>query len=1009
MAPIMMSMHTISVVYDPTTRRISLAQDSDSYGGATTDVNSVEISVSGIVPDGTDFRARVDFNVPFLSADHTYVRPYVELTQDNDVWSGVIPVQILKATEQTRNKLQFQLLISNEDYVINSRNSLTLNVTEAIDADTGELPEYEMPEWEIPEGQTPISEDVYSINLDYDPNTRKLTLDMDDNYGGTTIDTNSVAVIISGVDLTGQVQARLDFAVPIKTEDNVAIKPFVPLEQVNNALVAIIPQPVLMSARELKRLPFQLVLRHDDVIINSRNAITLEITRAINAMESIVQGYVPYVMLRDDSWGWLEDFTYKEGAVVTYEGQIYVSLIDDNLGLDPAENPEAWDEIIGIDSVSLAGVEGTRIGDSIVFTEEQIDSLIEPPLVERVPAPLPAPSLENSGKAIISDGSGYVFGEAGKVDDVLVNGTSVVSNKIASVTVPTAVSQLTNDTGYLTELGFDGLTDHPTTIAGYGITDVKIDNGTITLGNSSITPVTDVSGKANVNLDNISGLDTDNVGKAILVSSTGGIEFGEAGKVDQIQINGTPIAGEGTQTKIANIPVAASDSLGVVKIGSNINISGGAISVPTATSAVPGVVQLVTAENLNPGDTSITVPTEAKMEQFVNSSIATNTAYFLGTYDVEFLGLTDSATHEQVAAALNAKTTWLGGRTPSNNDYCFVYFDYIQDPGNVDRYDRYKYDGSTWGYEYTLNNSSFTQAQWAAINSLISNSGNTGIDVQTILSHIGDSRIHVPTEVYPGRILVSTTNAEPVWRYISGSGYSVQPGGNILITNTTYSGGTKITLDESTHTFNHDNTPHTTSSVEEYPTYGASFTVLGDIRTDETGHITYVNYQTVHLPNSDNTDMRVQQSLGQNGGYYPLLMSSVAGANTDLGPQTSVFSPNVIVIPDHPLLKISVPDSSDTRGIEICGAQGSSVSGSFVRINEGQISFQSSAMPYGGFTTITAANISTASISTVSVSADTVTAQTFTGDLEGNAATVDYSGIQNNPFSATSIYITEVD
>lgn len=45
----------------------------------------------------------------------------------------------------------------------------------------------------------------------------------------------------------------------------------------------------------------------------------------------------------------------------------------------------------------------------------------------------------------------------------------------------------------------------PTTLAGFGITDANINNGVITLGNNTITPVTDVSGKADkVGNDNLS-------------------------------------------------------------------------------------------------------------------------------------------------------------------------------------------------------------------------------------------------------------------------------------------------------------------------------------------------------------------------------------------------------------------------------------------------------------------------------------------------------------------------
>jgi len=42
---------------------------------------------------------------------------------------------------------------------------------------------------------------------------------------------------------------------------------------------------------------------------------------------------------------------------------------------------------------------------------------------------------------------------------------------------------------------FTDLKNVPTTIAGYGITDAKIDNGVITLGANTITPITDISGK----------------------------------------------------------------------------------------------------------------------------------------------------------------------------------------------------------------------------------------------------------------------------------------------------------------------------------------------------------------------------------------------------------------------------------------------------------------------------------------------------------------------------------
>ena len=93
------------------------------------------------------------------------------------------------------------------------------------------------------------------------------------------------------------------------------------------------------------------------------------------------------------------------------------------------------------------------------------------------------------------------------------------------------------------------------------------------------------------------------------------------------------------------------------------------------------------------------IPAQATAENqladkdFVNSSIATSTATFRGTY---------SSLAELEAVTADA------------NDYGFV--ESTDEVGNT-LYSRYKYNGTAWTFEYNLNNSSFTAAQWAAINS----------------------------------------------------------------------------------------------------------------------------------------------------------------------------------------------------------------------------------------------------------------------------------------------------
>ena len=103
---------------------------------------------------------------------------------------------------------------------------------------------------------------------------------------------------------------------------------------------------------------------------------------------------------------------------------------------------------------------------------------------------------------------------------------------------------------------------------------------------------------------------------------------------------------------------------------------------------------------------------------FVNSSIATATATFQGTYNVvSDLSLSYNATHAQIQTALATKMSALS-ITPDNNDYAFVQIPTADaTPTQIAKIEKYKYNGTAWAFEYELNNSGFTAAQWAAINS----------------------------------------------------------------------------------------------------------------------------------------------------------------------------------------------------------------------------------------------------------------------------------------------------
>ncbi len=112
--------------------------------------------------------------------------------------------------------------------------------------------------------------------------------------------------------------------------------------------------------------------------------------------------------------------------------------------------------------------------------------------------------------------------------------------------------------------------------------------------------------------------------------------------------------------------------------------------------------------------TQATTSNQLADKEFVNSSISTATATYKGSKNlITDLSLTTSATEAQIATALSTAIT-----TADSNDYCFVQIPTSDStPTEISSVARYKYNGSTWSYEYTLNSSGFTASQWSAINS----------------------------------------------------------------------------------------------------------------------------------------------------------------------------------------------------------------------------------------------------------------------------------------------------
>ena len=142
-------------------------------------------------------------------------------------------------------------------------------------------------------------------------------------------------------------------------------------------------------------------------------------------------------------------------------------------------------------------------------------------------------------------------------------------------------------------------------------------------------------------------------------------------------------------------------------------------------------------------------------KDFVNSSISTNTANFLGTY----------TSMAQIEAIPN----------PTNNDYAFLQS--TDQAGNT-VYSRYKYNAEQqqWLFEYELNNSSFTAEQWATINS--------GLTQQSVDGDIADAinDLDVPVEGGNGKYIKSISQVNG--KIVAESDYLSSTGGGVAFIGT---------------------------------------------------------------------------------------------------------------------------------------------------------------------------------------------------------------------------------
>lgn len=281
-----------------------------------------------------------------------------------------------------------------------------------------------------------------------------------------------------------------------------------------------------------------------------------------------------------------------------------------------------------------------------------------------------------------------------------------------------------------------------------------INNGTIHLGNNSITPLT---AESNLAWAKVTGTPSTLLGYGITDAYTKSeadskfVTVAFFNRLFQAYKSSTisdanKVAANDVTTAIDNLKLMVGTWTEQYLSALGLNSSGGGggdvsgIRVDSSTVLTPtdGVIDMInyvtTSTQRNTWNITTTnfntlwakVPSatfntgnELADKSFVNSSIATATATYKGSYNlVSDLSLTTSATRTQIGTALGTAIS-----DADNNDYCFVEIPTSDsEPTQIARVEKYKYNGSAWSYEYTLNNSGFTATQWAAVNSGITSS-----------------------------------------------------------------------------------------------------------------------------------------------------------------------------------------------------------------------------------------------------------------------------------------------
>jgi hypothetical protein len=342
------------------------------------------------------------------------------------------------------------------------------------------------------------------------------------------------------------------------------------------------------------------------------------------------------------------------------------------------DNTDPTNPVVGIDAASTTQPGAVQLNDTVTSTSttEAATANAVKTAYDKADAAIPNATFTAAGELIVGIGAGtYSVLTAGATDYILQSngdGTlSWVENSVGDVSsvTGTAPIQVDNtdpqnpvisaDAASTTASGVVQLND---TVTSTSTTEAATANAVKTAYDAALNSVQTVSGTAPIQVDNTDPQNLVVSADAATTSALGVVQVGT-----NIDVTAGTIS----------VPAATTAAQGAVQVGTNIGVASGVISVANSSTSGKGVVQLNNSTNNSSTDLALTAAQGKALQDQIDALALTSNITLAGTYDAS-TGFMTTVTTTGIAAG------FLVGAVPPDPDVTNVeYFIIVDVQGSV--------------------------------------------------------------------------------------------------------------------------------------------------------------------------------------------------------------------------------------------------------------------------------------------------------------------------------------